>query len=280
VSPDSEGLSVRGRVIAAAAVCVIVAAIGYLDYITGDEISITAFYIIPIIISVWYIHPAAGGLAVAACLSTVAAIDYMSRKYSSPAIFIWNNAAVAVFYIVISYTLHRLKRALEVERTLSRADGLTGLVNARHFYQILADEINRASRYRHPLSIIYTDCDNFKRVNDTRGHATGDELLQTVAGAIRSSIRNTDTAARLGGDEFCILLPESDAGASSVLARSLEEKLLAAMASGGWPVTFSMGVAAFSRIPGDPQEMIRAADRMMYEVKRKGKNGIKIRSFD
>ena len=97
-------------------------------------------------------------------------------------------------------------------------DSLTGLYNRQFFTEVAEKEIARARRHKRPLALAFFDIDNFKRINDTRGHQAGDELLQQIAGAILENCRNSDLAARWGGDEFVILLPETSQAGAQLLA--------------------------------------------------------------
>jgi diguanylate cyclase (GGDEF)-like protein/PAS domain S-box-containing protein len=167
-----------------------------------------------------------------------------------------------------------LAQALEREKDDARLDFLTKIANRRAFYEIGLKEAARARRYRRPLTLIYIDLDNFKSVNDTRGHSVGDQLLIEVAVTIRNSVRTTDVAARMGGDEFALLLPETDNDAAIVVTRKLQEALLESMRRNRWPVTFSIGVVSFAVPPESVEEMVKKADEVMYSVKLKGKNSI------
>src|SRR5205085_680354 len=137
-------------------------------------------------------------------------------------------------------------------------------------------ERSRTVRYGRPLTLTYLDLDAFKQVNDTLGHAVGDELLKTVANTLRSSVRASDIVARVGGDEFALLLPESGVGTAEVVLRKLQSRLLHAMQEKQWPVTFSMGAITFLQIPHSCDDMLHSADQLMYEVKSHGKNGVAV----
>ncbi len=167
-------------------------------------------------------------------------------------------------------------RLLEKIAALAVTDGLTGLYNHRAFQERLDEEVARASRYRHPCSLLMADVDDFKRINDRYGHPVGDAALKAIADALRSQVRNIDFCARYGGEELAILLPETNKQAALLVA----ERLRAAVASlpfkgpDGDRVTLSVsiGLASHPEDADRPDLLIRAADEALYEAKRGGKN--------
>lgn len=170
----------------------------------------------------------------------------------------------------------QLQEALEKEKELARLDSLTGLANRRAFYEVLEMEQKRARRYELPLTVAYLDVDNFKKINDSSGHALGDSVLAAVAQTIKNNIRSTDTVARLGGDEFAVLLPETEAAAAETALRKVQDKLRAQMRERGWTISFSIGVASFLCPPDSLDDIIRTADEVMYAVKTSGKNNLSV----
>ncbi|MDZ7706719.1 MAG: GGDEF domain-containing protein [Trueperaceae bacterium] len=158
-------------------------------------------------------------------------------------------------------------------RCIAAADNLTGLANRGWFLENLVREVERAQRYVHPLTIGYIDIDDFKAVNDTYGHQAGDRLLQRIARTLQEHVRDVDLAGRLGGDEFMLLLPETGPENARATIERLSEALRSATRDEGYPVTFSVGVLTFASPPDDPSAAIVQADELMYEVKRKGKDG-------
>ena len=168
----------------------------------------------------------------------------------------------------------KLRGALEREKNVARIDFLTGVLNRRGFYEMAGTESQRSRRYKRPLSLVYVDIDNFKGVNDSLGHESGDELLTHVAAAIQGAVRGTDVVGRLGGDEFSVLLPETDHEKGMVVVEKVRRQLLESMRKRNWPVTFSVGVTSFRTAPESVDEMIREADRVMYSVKLKGKDAV------
>jgi diguanylate cyclase (GGDEF)-like protein/PAS domain S-box-containing protein len=168
----------------------------------------------------------------------------------------------------------KLQAALESEKSLSRVDFLTGIPNRRMFHQALSMEGKRSRRYLRPVTLVYIDVDNFKQINDLRGHAVGDDLLKLVGSVLETTVRSTDTAARLGGDEFAVLLPETDEAAAAVIVAKVQHNLQTAIRPRGWPVTFSFGVVTFPVALESTEEMIKRADEFMYEAKRSGKSTV------
>jgi len=120
------------------------------------------------------------------------------------------------------------------------------------------------------------DLDNFKKVNDSLGHAVGDELLVEVAATLKTNLRDSDLVGRLGGDEFAVLLPETDANAARSVLEKLRLLLLDKMDAYGADITFSIGAATFLDLPESLETMIRFADETMYSIKGHGKNGVSV----
>jgi diguanylate cyclase (GGDEF)-like protein len=165
--------------------------------------------------------------------------------------------------------LHRL-----VERQ-ANTDGLTELPNRRHFEEALESEISRAERFGGTLALILADLDDFKQVNDRYGHQAGDDVLQTFADILRTTVRDIDLPARYGGEEFAVLLPQTDLeGAHELgerLRRALAARPMATHPGGLVAVTASFGVAAFPDAP-TPAALFASADEALYRAKRSGKN--------
>jgi diguanylate cyclase (GGDEF)-like protein/PAS domain S-box-containing protein len=152
-------------------------------------------------------------------------------------------------------------------------DFLTGLLNGRRFEQALAHETKSMARYGGGGAVLLLDLDHFKAVNDQFGHKAGDDLLKTVAAALRSRIRETDVLARLGGDEFGIILLKADAGQAESVAEGIVKTLrrqTAIQAEKQIPVTVSVGVVLFDGLTDI--EILAAADLAMYEAKGAGRD--------
>jgi two-component system cell cycle response regulator len=162
-------------------------------------------------------------------------------------------------------------------RRLATTDTLTGLLNRRAFLDAMDRERARSERHVFPLSLLLLDVDHFKRVNDTRGHAAGDAVLQAVARILASVARRSDIVARWGGEEFVVALPQTgEAG-----ARIAAERVRRAIAEAVHPmpegdrlgVTASIGVAS-ADAPWSTDSLVRAADEAMYAAKARGRNRV------
>jgi diguanylate cyclase (GGDEF)-like protein len=160
----------------------------------------------------------------------------------------------------------------------SGTDDLTSLPNRRAFAEAAAAELVRARRSGRPLAVALVDLDDFKRVNDTFGHSTGDRVLRDVADVLREHFREIDLPSRLGGEEFAVLLPETDLDG----AREAAERFVAALAGAGLGdgrngptgVTASAGVAAADDL--EIEALLESADRALYRAKKLGKNQVQV----
>jgi diguanylate cyclase (GGDEF)-like protein len=170
--------------------------------------------------------------------------------------------------------------ALQRAEALSVTDDLTRLYNSRYLNLVLRREAKRASRSRRPVSLLFLDLDGFKQVNDTYGHLAGSKALVEAAAVIRGCARETDVVARFGGDEFSLILPDTGREGAVAVAERIGERLRAGqfLANDGLSVhlTASIGVATLPDVAGSAEELIRAADKAMYLVKARGKNGIHV----
>ncbi len=177
-----------------------------------------------------------------------------------------------------SHSLSALKNAIIFEETRQQvvADDLTKLYNYRYFNRRLVEEWKRAIRHRFALGLIMADVDNFKRVNDTRGHAAGNAILMKIAEVIKSTVREIDIVARYGGDEFAVILPQTPPSQLKLVAARVRRNLSHLYANRGRPmrVTLSFGIAGW---PGDaksPGALLKRADAALLRAKRTGKNRI------
>lgn len=177
-----------------------------------------------------------------------------------------------------------LKKANEEKRVLSITDPLTGLYNRRYLTEILPREIKRAKRYGHPLSLIMSDIDHFKEVNDSFGHHTGDLVLKEIADFFQRNLREgVDWVARYGGEEFLIVLPETDIEGAYLTAERLcigiSER---AFTIKGDRIGIKASFGVSGSLPsekwkkGSADDLIDEADRCLYQAKKEGRNRVKV----
>jgi len=250
--------------------------VGEIDYLTGTEISLTAFYILPVLLAAWYAGRRSGiVISLLATFTWLTADVIIPHLYSHSLIPYWNAATRLVIFLVVTFLVARVRKTLEREKQLARIDELTNAANGRHFYEILEAERRRAERYNRPFTVAYLDIDNFKTVNDRHGHRAGDTLLRTVVEILTQNTRSTDAVARLGGDEFGLLLPETGAESAMVVARRVRKALRESMQQKKWPVTLSIGMMTFLKSPDSVNDIMHQTDVLMYSVKAEGKDGIR-----
>jgi diguanylate cyclase (GGDEF)-like protein len=172
----------------------------------------------------------------------------------------------------------RLRELYETAREAALKDYLTGLGNHRGFQEAVARMVEGARRYGTEFSLVLIDIDEFKRINDTKGHATGDQLLVEVGALINATIRHTDAAFRIGGDEFALLLPHTDAAGALILARRLLARGLEDRVAGEYrsPISFSAGVTSCPEYGNTRLELTAQADAALYRGKRTGRTMVTI----
>jgi diguanylate cyclase (GGDEF)-like protein len=248
------------------------------DFFTGPDIAWLIFYLPAVALLAWYRNwPDTRLAALAAGVADLAVNVYSSAARVPTPTQWWNAGVHAGVFLFVGFLLAQLRSALREEQQVARTDDLTGVANSRSFLEYATLELARQRRYDHPVSIAFLDCDEFKRVNDFYGHARGDELLRRIALTITQTLREVDVVARLGGDEFGILLPESDQKAAGYAMRKLRNALKPVGDQYG--VTFSMGIVTYLHPAQSVEQMVRAADKLMYDVKRTGKNAARHKVF-
>jgi diguanylate cyclase (GGDEF)-like protein len=174
--------------------------------------------------------------------------------------------------LAISFELKAAKR--EAER-MARTDILTGLYNRRAFYETAPILLGNAKRHQHPVAIVMMDIDNFKQINDSLGHSTGDLVLEEVAGMLKKSVRESDIVGRMGGEEFAFLLSETDLESAFQTVERLREDIQNIDFSNynlDIKITSSFGIAPCEEYTESIDELLKKADASLYEAKNLGKN--------
>jgi len=185
----------------------------------------------------------------------------------------WRFISAGKFIFASAKDTAKSIEAEEELRELAYYDKLTGLYNRHYFDRRIAEEMEKSERMHEPVSMISLDLDNFKNVNDTWGHQTGDEVLAQTALLLKGMIRKSDMAARLGGEEFAVVLPQTNRAEAEAAAEKIREKMNGTFHRTAGVVTASIGVA--ERAPSEPFESwYRRADEGVYAAKHRGRNQI------
>jgi diguanylate cyclase (GGDEF)-like protein len=242
--------------------------LGFFRALTGAEFALASAAIVPVYLVTW-----GGGFRHGLAAAILAAIMwFISGMLGTPAhgtrwIVLLNGFTRFLTYLLVVYLTARVRALLLHEAESARREPLTGLLNRRAFHEIGRGEVLRASRYHHPLAVIFVDLDRFKQLNDSRGHEVGDRALCAVGRALCGALRGTDHVARLGGDEFGIILPEIDRVGATATGDKLVAEVTAALKAFA-PVSASIGIAWFDRAGGDFEALLKEADAAMYRIKR------------
>ena len=180
---------------------------------------------------------------------------------------------IGMFFTVAVFS-GMLRHHARIVLQLAQTDPLTGLANRRALLDVLEREAARTRRYGHSCTVLVLELDHFKQVNDRLGHLAGDEALRRVAASLTGSCRSSDVIARFGGDEFVVVMPETSADAGLTVARRICRDVEEFALLRGLQLTLSGGLAECPTHGVTAQHVLDAADRAMYEVKRRGGNGV------
>lgn len=195
-----------------------------------------------------------------------------------------NDFGIFIDVVLLSIALADRMRMTQEKKIIAekeaKTDILTGLFNRRAYYEISEMEYQKLLRHDRVLSVVMFDVDEFKKVNDTWGHNTGDIVLQHIAKLARETIREYDYAFRMGGDEFLLLLPETNEKQASIMSERLREKIeiekIIDSRGKAFSVTASFGVVEYTQREMSMEALTRRADEALYQAKKSGRNQVEI----
>jgi diguanylate cyclase (GGDEF)-like protein len=253
-----------------------------LDIATGAEVTMVPFYLIVAAFGAWVIGERQGlliGLTAVAMGVGIRHWQYLENPQHAvnTGAEIWNAGARTITTGLVVLLVSGMRAALDLERWRATTDGLTGVLNKAAFRIEAEAVIAQARSAGHALILCYMDLDGFKLVNDRHGHSAGDEVLRVFAKAATDAIREGDLFARIGGDEFVALLSVPTSAQGDWVAELVHRRLSHILANTGLPVSCSMGALVTEGARLVPFDIaVQLADQLMYEVKRAGKNALRI----
>lgn len=237
---------------------------------SGAEFAFATLALLPVIWIAWEQGRAAGlMMALLAAASWIAGDIGAEREFPNAWVPWFNGLVRAGVYGLVAWLTASLRAALLREHTLATRDSLTGLFNRRHFLEAGALEVERANRHGRAVAVLFLDLDNFKRLNDERGHDAGDMALGSVARVLQQDARATDLLARLGGDEFAVMLSEVTFEAAEQAAQRLAEAVKQAATE--YPgLSVSVGGAWYGGHKPLLRTMLNEADGALRRAKHAG----------
>lgn len=252
--------------------------VGFADWIAsralGAHLVLSLLMLMPIYFAVRVVGTRSGMLVAASGGLFCLVLDVFVLSTPQFRFLLFGLAATHLALYTTSVAWAMGRRRLLAERASATTDFLTGVANRRGFYETLTREIERSRRYQTPMTLLYLDCDEFKAVNDTMGHSTGNRLLARIAAVLKKSTRAVDVVGRLGGDEFAVVLAETPAERGAEVVARLQREMRTGLGPGAPAVTMSIGAITFDSPPSGPNEAVRVADALMYEAKHSGKGRV------
>ncbi|MGE5657702.1 MAG: diguanylate cyclase [Actinomycetota bacterium] len=207
------------------------------------------------------------------------AVDYVTKPFKTPELL-----ARVRTHLELKYTRDQFKKLLDEQAILTEeleklatTDPLTGVWNRRHLFALAEREITRVHRYNRPLSLLIIDIDHFKIINDTYGHAGGDEVLAILAKTVLNCLRKADFFGRFGGEEFVAFLPETTLKTAVAAAERIRENLANIVISVDEQqirITVSIGVASYQKEDLTIDALLQRADKALYQAKNQGRNQV------
>lgn len=254
--------------------------LGVFDLQTGVEIHFLLLYLVPIFVTSWFVSREVGVyLALLATLIWFAADSLGGRSYSSAWIAYWNLLMRTAVFVLFAITQAQLRARLVELSHLASRDFLTGLPNGHAFYQLAAKEMDRAFGLE-PMTLVCIDVTGFRWVNHRFGYPTGDQMLCTIAHAIRQHVPRPDLVGRLGGTSFAVLLPNVASDTAHLILQRVQNVLHEERRKYAHPLTFFISAIACTKAPRTVAELMHEAESQMTRIKGGNKDSLQIAKVD
>ena len=262
------------------------AAVTLLDFLSGIQMALMFLYLTVAGLAAWTFGERKGlmfGLLVALSGAAVRHVQMAANPTHmlTPAMEVWSGVARILTSSLVVVLVSGMRGAIQLEQWRASTDGLTGVLNKTSFQARMTETLTAARGTSRGFILCYMDLDGFKQVNDRHGHSAGDDILRIFAQAAVDAIRQGDLFARIGGDEFVALLsiPHRDDG--DHIAALVHRRISTILARTGLPVSCSMGALIATADELEPLEAaVQLADSLMYEVKKSGKDALRIGRID
>ena len=254
--------------------------LGVFDLQTGVEIHFLLLYLVPIFVTSWFVSREVGVyLALLATLIWFAADSLGGRSYSSAWIAYWNLLMRTAVFVLFAITQAQLRARLVELSHLASRDFLTGLPNGHAFYQLAAKEMDKAFGLE-PMTLVCIDVTGFRWVNHRFGYPTGDQMLCTIAHAIRQHVPRPDLVGRLGGTSFAVLLPNMASDTAHLILQRVQNVLHEERRTYAHPLTFFISAIACTKAPRTVAELMHEAESQMTRIKGGYKDSLQIAKVD
>jgi len=238
------------------------------DFLTGPELNLAIFYLLPIALVSWFVSRRIGIYFCLLCALTCFTANLKwSATYSHYLIPYWNLFSRLAFYATIAVLLAKVRTLLRREADLARRDFLTGLPNNRAFYELAALEMKRPLCADQPLTLAYVDIDGLKWINSRLGPVAGDQALCTIARTLIEHMPRKELVARVGGTMFALLLPNTSADLARYILGDVLTNLKERRQASGQPMTFYVSAVTYLESPKNVGELLYEAERVLNRTR-------------
>jgi diguanylate cyclase (GGDEF)-like protein len=257
-----------------------VSLIGLIDYLTRWELHLSYLYIFPVVAVSWFVNKRTG-ILVAICCAWIWFISgrLEATKQSSGMIVVWNSLMPAGMLIGFAYIVAWLRARLDRISDVANKDFLTGLPNARAFYELAAHEMKKAFGLE-PLALAYIDLEGFKWINHRFGYPTGDQMLCSIAQTILQGVVRKDLVGRIGGTAFAVLMPNTDSAGAHFVLEKIHDELKNERRRYAQPVHVFISAVACTKAPRSVAQLMHQAEASMTRMKGNDGDALEVLQID